>query len=158
MFRPVHHTRYPPPGGQPLMIWDGQCGFCAFWVRRWQMITGPAVVYEPFQTAAAHFPDIPAERFREAARLIEPDGSVYSGPGAAYRSFTYGSRWQWTWRWYSRMDWFRRLSDYAYDWVSGHRSFLLRVTHLLFGRDPERLQPYWVYYLVLLVLLIWLAG
>ena len=37
----------------PLLIYDGDCDFCAWWVRYWQQLTGPAVRYAPYQEVAA---------------------------------------------------------------------------------------------------------
>ena len=48
----------PPP--KPLMVFDGDCNFYAFWIRRWQQTTGNAVDYLPSQaaTVAAQFLEI----------------------------------------------------------------------------------------------------
>ncbi|MGI8893042.1 MAG: thiol-disulfide oxidoreductase DCC family protein, partial [Bacteroidia bacterium] len=70
------------------MVWDGECGFCHYWIIRWKMITGDKIEYNTFQNVAGNFPDIPVDRFREAVRLIETDGSISSGPKAAFRSLS----------------------------------------------------------------------
>ena len=38
-----------PPQARPLLLYDGDCGFCRLWVSRWRGITGEHVDYEPFQ-------------------------------------------------------------------------------------------------------------
>ena len=53
---------------RPLLIFDGECGYCRRWVRRLQPITGDKIEFAPFQEAAPRAPQIPPEEF---ARLME---------------------------------------------------------------------------------------
>jgi len=59
----------PPP--KPLMVFDGDCGFCRKWVNRWKFLTGDRVDYEPYQTAAVRFPEIPLEYFKESVQFVD---------------------------------------------------------------------------------------
>jgi predicted DCC family thiol-disulfide oxidoreductase YuxK len=155
VYQKVHFTHHPPDGG-PLLVWDGACGFCHYWVLRWQGVTGDRVRYTPYQDIAEAFPDIPVERFREAAQLIEPDGRVFSGAAAAFRTLTYGSFWGFLFRWYESDEIFRWISDQVYQWVADNRSMLYRVTRLLWGKDPRQPRSYWVFYLTgLILILLW---
>src|SRR5690348_7408747 len=77
MAEPMLRVSNPPP--KPLLVYDGDCAFCKLWVARWQEETGDAVDYAPLQQAAARFPQVPREEFERAVKLIEPDGSVWSG-------------------------------------------------------------------------------
>ena len=43
--------RVAAPPGKPLLVYDGDCGFCKLWIRRWQRTTGARVDYLPFQDA-----------------------------------------------------------------------------------------------------------
>lgn len=154
----IYKTKYPP-NHKPVMVWDGQCGFCAFWIKRWEKMTGAEIDYRPYASAHHDFPDISIQDFRQAVRLIEPNGSVFSGAEAALRSFQYGGRWNWLWPLYVEKKWFRVPSNAIYDWIAKHRSFMQKVTIALFGRNPERLKPFWVIYAIALFLLIawWIA-
>ena len=86
-------TSSPPVG--PLLVFDGDCGFCRFWVERWRAWTDGHFRFEPFQTAAEKFPDMPRERFEKAVQLIEPNGAVYAGADAFFRllEFVRGFGW-----------------------------------------------------------------
>jgi lipase maturation factor 1 len=85
----VHST---PPAERPLLIYDGDCGFCARWTAKWQETIRDKVDIVPFQSAGARFSeDIPVQCFRSAMRLIEPDGRVYSGAEAVLRALSYGA-------------------------------------------------------------------
>ncbi len=74
------------------MIYDGDCGFCRGWIRRWQLATGDRVEYAPFQEAAERFPHIPREQFARAVHLIEPNGDVLTGARAVFRSLAFGEQ------------------------------------------------------------------
>src|SRR5438105_799982 len=80
---------------KPLLVYDGDCGFCKRWVVRWRAATGDAVDYAPYQTVAARFPHIPLLAFRQAVHLLEPDGRVTRGAAAAFRSFKLARRSRW---------------------------------------------------------------
>lgn len=71
---------------RPLLIYDGDCGFCRRWVARWRRWTGDRVAYATAEEAAASHPEIPPERFREAVVLVEPDGRVSYAAEAVARS------------------------------------------------------------------------
>ena len=137
------------------MIWDGNCGFCRYWIKRWQRFTKDTLDYEPFQTAAKRFPDIDTIHFKQASRLVETDGTIYSGPRSAYRTFTYGSKWGFLDRWYQNSGFFQGISDVLYNKVASHRSFLFKLTKALFGSNPDEIRPFWFIYLCVIVYLIY---
>ncbi len=47
---------------QPLVIFDGRCGFCRIWIDYWKAITGGRVAYAPSQEVGGLYPQIPAGR------------------------------------------------------------------------------------------------
>src|SRR5580704_8835449 len=89
---PIRQTiQVAAPPTAPLMLYDGDCNFCKFWIIRWQHATGGRVEYLAAQDprVAAQFPELPGERFAESIQLIETDGWVYEGAEAVFRSLTY---------------------------------------------------------------------
>jgi len=152
MFQKLAKTAYPPE--HPLLVWDGKCGFCKYWVIRWKHLTGDALRYAPYQKVAVYFPDIEERHFREAVRLIMPDGKIYSGPQAAYMSIKLGGRYPWLEHWYRSSAFFRWLSDHGYQWVSDHRPLMMRLTKAAAGKNPLHPRPYWAFYLMLAVALL----
>ncbi|PVW16209.1 thiol-disulfide oxidoreductase DCC family protein [Marixanthomonas spongiae] len=147
MFRKFKKTKYPP-SHKPVLVWDGECGFCKYWVIRWKSLTSGNIVYKTYQEVASQFQDIPIKEFKKASRLIETDGCVYSGPDSAYRSYTYTNK-TWPWHnWYTRYNWFATLSDHGYNYIAKHRPFFFDLTKLCFGSDPKHLKPYWLLYLL----------
>lgn len=155
MFQKIERTAHPPKH-KPIMIWDGQCGFCQFWITRWSKFTGSKIDYATYQGASADFPDINKRHFMMASRLIETDGTIYSGPRSAYRTFTYGSKWGFLDKWYLNKKWFTKLSDRLYVLVTKNRGFLFKVTKWMFGANPEEPRPFWAIYLAIIAYFIYI--
>ncbi|HBU77745.1 MAG TPA: thiol-disulfide oxidoreductase [Muricauda sp.] len=141
------HTKYRPTA--PLLIWDGQCGFCKYWVTWLEQLTEKSVLYSPYQQIHQAIEEIPKNAFKKAVRLIDTNGEIYSGAGAAYKIFEKTSTWSFLISWYKNNSLFRGFSDFVYRFVSNHRSALLTITKFLFGKNPTKLQHFWIIYLVL---------
>ena len=121
------------PAAKPLMIYDGDCGFCRHWVARWKARTGDRVDYAPYQEAAARFPEIPPDRFKKAVHLVEPDGRVSSGAEAVFRSLSYAPSGGRLLGLYRRIPFFAKASEWAYDFVAHNRFLFSPVTRALCG-------------------------
>ena len=118
---------------KPLLIYDGQCGFCKAWIDYYRGLTGDAVDYAPSQEVAANFPHIPAESFRQAVKMVLPDGCVLSGAAAAFSTLGYaGIRWpMWLYR---QVPGFAATSEFAYRYIAARRNRFSAVTRRTFGR------------------------
>ena len=115
---------------QPLLIFDGRCGFCRIWIDYWKRLTGDAVDFAPSQEVGDRFPQIRAKAFSEAVQLVRPDGSVASGARAVFE--TLGRE-----RIYESSRWVAASSEAAYRFIAKHRSFFYWVTRLTFGKRIE---------------------
>ena len=125
---------------RPTFVFDGDCGICRVWVDYWRQLTGDKVAYRPYQEAAGDLPAIPADDFKRAVQLVEPDGKILSGAAATFRLLSYApSRGAWWWL-YRHVPGLAPLSEAAYRFISARRGLLTRATHLLWGRtlEPER--------------------
>jgi hypothetical protein len=145
MFTKLDRTKYPPT--KPLLAWDGDCGFCKYWVMRWKTITGEVVEYQPYSQVAHRFPDIELRYFKQAVRFIDTDGKIYGGPAAAFQAFTYGDRYRWVMPIYRKFKPFESASDHFYSFISKRRPFMYKVCVVLWGRNPVKQKPYWLGYL-----------
>ncbi len=153
LFKNIHHTDHPPDN-KPVMAWDGNCGFCHYWVIKWKLLTGDRVEYIPYQKVFKRFPDIGIRYFNQAIRFIDIDGKVYGGPGAVFQALhRYGDKWKWVMPLYRSIWVFRKLSDLFYSFVSANRNWIYRFTVQLFGKNPARPKRYWAIYLGGLVLI-----
>ena len=130
------HVSLPP--SKPVLIFDGDCGFCRFWIARWRHLTGDAVDYEPSQGAdiQERYPEIPRERFAKSVQLVEPDGRVTEGAEAVCRVLAAARRPAALWS-YQHIPGVASLGDRAYRLVAGHRSFWSLLTTLFIGWTAE---------------------
>src|SRR5437867_1029594 len=131
-------TRVAAPPRRPLLIYDGDCGFCRLWIARWKEMTREAVDYAPSQEAAARFPDIPPEDFDRSVQLIEPDGSVFSGAEGVFRALAHGPRRGFPLWAYEHVPGAALVTEGAYEAVAGHRPFFSLLTRLVWGRSVEK--------------------
>ncbi len=91
-----------PPREKPLLVYDGDCGFCRRRVARWQKLTRDRVDYRPYQEAAGEFPQIPEEQFQASVYLVESAGRISRGAEAVFRTMTYAPGLAWMHWMYAR--------------------------------------------------------
>ena len=119
------------------MVYDGDCGFCRFWVRRWQRATGAEVDYVPFQDSrvAQQFPELPRTQFQDAVQLIDRDGRVYGGAEAVFRSLacrSNGGAWLWL---YQKVPGLSAVAERGYRMVARWRGVVSAQDHSACRRD-----------------------
>src|ERR1044071_3641086 len=131
--RSVMRVSNPPP--KSLIIWDGECHFCRRWIERWKQITRGEVDYETSQQIGERFPEISREQFERSVTLIEPDGAVYFGAEAVFRSLRCRSSRKWLSWSYEHVPGFAMLAESGYKLISANRRFFSPLTKLLWGDD-----------------------
>jgi len=129
--------RVAAPPERPLLIFDGDCGFCRMWIARWRSLTGPSVDYAPSQEVGARFPEIPGEAFRKSVQLVLPDGRVLPGAHGVFATLAVAGR-RGGLRAYEHLPGFAPLTEGAYRLVASHRGAASRVTRLLWGANVAR--------------------
>ncbi|MGH9446237.1 MAG: lipase maturation factor family protein, partial [Terriglobia bacterium] len=122
----------------PLLIYDGDCGFCRFCVEYARKLTGDRIRYAPYQEAAPRFPDIPLDHFQSAVQLIMPEGGHSSGAQAVFRALSFASGYAWPLWLYQHAPGFAPASERGYRFVARHRPFFDRLRWFFWGRtlDP----------------------
>lgn len=122
---------------KPILLFDGDCGFCRRWIARWSAITGPRVEYAPYQEVGERYPQITRHQFESAVQLVSPDGSIHAGAEAVFRTLAVvpGQRWLlWLYLW---MPWFGRIARLIYRFIARHRVGFSAITTLLWGQSVE---------------------
>src|SRR5579859_1578269 len=125
-----------PPGAavRPVLIYDGDCGFCGYWARYWQALTGDAVRYAAYQEVLDQYPDISVEAFRRAVQYIAP-GRRASAAEASFLTLSHArGRGYWL-ALYRKLPGFAALSERVYEFIAAHRPAFYRVSLLLWGRN-----------------------
>ena len=121
----------------PTLMYDGECGFCRYWVGRWIDRVGHKVEFVPSQDLGEGFPSIPKEEFARAVQFVDAGGQVYSGAEAVFRMFSHGRGGGRLLGLYERMPGFAPASERAYRLFADHRRFWSGVNWALWGRDYE---------------------
>jgi predicted DCC family thiol-disulfide oxidoreductase YuxK len=115
---------------QPLLIFDGRCGFCRIWIDYWKRLTGDRIEFAPSQDVANLYPQIPPEAFAQSVQLVRPDGSVSSGARAVFETLDREGI-------YESSRFVAASSEAAYRFIARHRNFFYWVTRLTFGKRIE---------------------
>lgn len=126
---------------RPVLIYDGDCGFCRLWIARWSPFTKDAVVYSPSQDFAGDYPQISPELFESSVYLVEPDGSFCSGAKAVFKALAYAPNGKWFLRAYEKIPGFAPASEWVYRKVAENRSFFSALTRWIWGSSME--APTW---------------
>ena len=123
---------------KPALLYDGDCGFCRFWLARWRRRLGDRVEYLPLQDpqVAERFPHLSTAQLTRAVHLVEPDGRVYSGAHAVFRALALGGSRIPVWA-YRYVPGFAFVSEAAYRLVADHRPLFSAITTLLWGRSTH---------------------
>jgi len=123
------------PQRKPLLLFDGDCHFCRYWINRWEHHTEEKVEYEPYQSHSLDFPEIPIKEFEKSVHLILPTGEVYSGVEAVFRALAQAPKKSWSLWLYQRLPLFRPLSEFFYGLVARHRIIFSKLTRLIWGSE-----------------------
>jgi predicted DCC family thiol-disulfide oxidoreductase YuxK len=111
---------------QFIMLYDGDCGFCRYWVRRWQKKIGDSITFEAYQTAHKRYEQVSEAMCREAVQLVTPKGFVFSGAHAVFRAFDVAGKFRFLHWMYDHVPLFGRSCEFGYQWVAHHRFLLSR--------------------------------
>ncbi len=119
-------TPTPQPPSKPVMLYDGQCGFCRkSVVRRSGDGSAREVAFLPFQDAPQHGINLPPDDLAQSIHLLETNGHIRRGAEAIlFAAAVYGRRY-WArplWWGYRRLPGFARFAETGYAFVARNRS------------------------------------
>jgi predicted DCC family thiol-disulfide oxidoreductase YuxK len=122
---------------RPLLVYDGDCGFCVYWARYWQRLTGDSVSYRPYQEVAAEYPEIPLAEYQRAVQYIAPDGRHASAAEASFLTLSH-ARGKALWlALYTRLPGFAAIAERAYAFTAAHRPAFYRISVFLWGSEHQ---------------------
>ena len=117
-----------------VLLYDGACAFCAYWVRYWARLGGADIRFSPFQQDTELAARIGEAECRAAIQLVEPDGLHSAGAAAAFRVLALAGM-PLLWCLYRRMAVFRRVTEGVYRAVANRRNAAMTVAEGLWGRE-----------------------
>src|SRR5260370_37507 len=124
---------------KPLVIFDGNCGFCKIWIKYWYQLTGERVDYAPSQEAGEQFPQIPPEDFSQSVLLVLPSGEILRGAEAVFQTVAYAPGLSWLLWLYRHLPGLAPVAEASYRVIAAHRPFFYQVTRFTFGRTVSPL-------------------
>jgi predicted DCC family thiol-disulfide oxidoreductase YuxK len=124
---------------EPLLLFDGRCGFCRIWIEYWKTLTSGRIAYAPSQEAGSIYPQIPPADFAQSVQLVEPGGQVVSGARAVFLTLAYAPGMAWSLWLYEHLPGFAPFTEAAYHLIAAHRTFFYHFTRLTFGK---RIRPW----------------
>jgi len=122
---------------RPLLVYDGDCGFCAYWARYWEKLTGDKVEYRPYQQVGVQYPEIPEAEFKRAVQFIAPDGRRASAAEASFLTLSHAPGKRFWLALYRFLPGFAFVAERAYAFIAAHRPAFHRLSLFLWGRDHE---------------------
>ncbi|HYH95712.1 lipase maturation factor family protein [Hyalangium sp.] len=138
------------PTMRPLVLYDGDCGFCRRWVARWQARTQGRVLFLPARLLPRWVLGIRRGAARRAMQLIEPSGAISQGAEAVFRMLRFSPRRRTrALAWLGLLPGVRTLAGGLYRLIASQRSMAARVDGLLLGRryrgPPEYRLARWLF-------------
>ena len=130
---------------QPLVLFDGDCGFCKRWVARWSGNTEGRVRFVRASGWLLNLLGIPKRDMTRAMQLVEPSGRRSSGAEAVFRMLAWSPH-RGT-RFVGRLGLLPGLKQgagLAYSLIARNRRRASRLDTLLFSRVTEPAQHRWV--------------
>jgi predicted DCC family thiol-disulfide oxidoreductase YuxK len=122
---------------RPLLVYDGDCGFCGYWARYWQALTGDRVSYRPYQDVETQYPAIARSEFQRAVQYLPPQGGRASAAEASFLTLSHAPGKDLWLRLYRLSPGFAALAERAYAFTAAHRPAFHRLSILLWGKTPE---------------------
>lgn len=121
----------------PILIYDGQCGFCKRCVVWLQTRTGRKIDYAPYQDIGKNYPEITKEEFERSVQFIELDKTIRSGAEAIFTALCFSSSINRIWWFiYRKLPGFAFISELSYRIVANHRNLFSKLTVFLWGKEP----------------------
>lgn len=108
---------------RPVLLWDGDCGFCQRWVRRLESRDAGDRIETLKATDRAKYPEllgITDHALNHAMHLALPDGRVLAGGRAVPEILRLLPRWRWV-AWVFGIPGVAWATDRVYGWVAARR-------------------------------------
>ena len=115
---------------KPLLIYDGDCGFCKEWIAYWAKLTQGHVDYAPSQEVGQKFPRISSAQFEKSVVLVFPSGEFVVGAKAVFSALAAAPHLKsgaLLLNLYERAPFFDVTSEWAYKLVAEHRVAFSRM-------------------------------
>ncbi|HEX5059638.1 MAG TPA: lipase maturation factor family protein [Kofleriaceae bacterium] len=122
---------------KPVLVFDGECGFCRDWVERWRARTGDRVDYVPLQQPGVlQRLGIPRSDALRSVQLVTPDGNRFGAADAVFRTVEYAPELRHVAR-FGRLPLLRTIANFVYRQIAIRRGLAASVDRLLVGKTTR---------------------
>jgi predicted DCC family thiol-disulfide oxidoreductase YuxK len=123
----------------PRLVYDGECDFCKWSIRRWRGRLGSRAVFQSWNEAEDLHDSalVPPDAIANGVILVEEGDQVSHGAEAVFRLHHYAPGFRIGKFCYHSIPGFSSLADTGYAWISSRRRICWKVVRLLWGRDPQ---------------------
>ena len=126
---------------KPLLIYDGSCVFCLYWIEIFKNITKDCVEYASYQSVGNQFSEISIEQFECSIQLVKPDGKITEGAKAVIEALSYNRKFAWLFRIYQKHSVFAEVAETIYYFIARNRNNLSSVLRW-FSKDYKHQSRY----------------
>ncbi len=126
------------PEPEPLLVFDGDCGFCRRRVDGLRASVGTRAAFATSQAVADRFPELERSVFDDSVVLVRPDRSFAFGAEAIWETLALAGGWRRApLALYRRLPGFRPLTEWGYRQVAQRRIAISKLERTLLGTTPE---------------------
>lgn len=118
-----------------MLVYDGDCSFCKYWVERWRRKTAGKVQYVPFQELPDGFRGTTHVQFRKSVYLFTVYGQRLHGAEAVAALLHLSGHSTWNGL-YHRLPLASTVAEAGYRLVADNRDFFYKLTKLFFRDKP----------------------
>jgi predicted DCC family thiol-disulfide oxidoreductase YuxK len=121
---------------KPIFLYDGDCGFCLYWVSYWQQLTRD-VEYTTLASKQPHFEQKVGEGYFDSVHLVRIDGTIVSGGEAVTELLSHAPGRTYLLWLYRKVPGFGTLTNWLYKRLSSCRDCGASATKLLWGTPAK---------------------
>ncbi|MEJ8801077.1 thiol-disulfide oxidoreductase DCC family protein [Pontibacter sp. H249] len=115
---------------KPIMVYDGNCSFCRFWVSKWQNLASEEVDFVPYQQLPKLYYGVTRQQFSRSVYLVTKYRRLH-GAAAVFEVLAIGGDDSWN-RIYYNVVLADTFFEAAYRVVANNRDFFFWLTKLFY--------------------------
>ncbi len=131
------HQKLPSISPKPIFVYDGECGFCKFWVDRWKQKSSGEVIFKPYQQLPKVYLGIRRRDFKHTVYLITQYRRL-RGAAAVFEMLALGGNDFWNQLYYNVV-----LADVIFEagywFVATHRDFFFTLIKIIY-KDAKKYE------------------
>ena len=120
---------------KPVLVYDGDCPFCIFWIQRWRKLSKGRVDYLPFQKIKLEESEVTLQQFQSSIWFFSVRSNYYPAARAlllTIEHYQLGKLFLWL---MNNIPGMTKLFDWVYYFIARHRSFFWWFTKFVFRVD-----------------------